>query len=128
LAELIDLSVYPKDYLRYAQAHWQALRTYRPQPYSGRITLFRTRKQPILCLDSTLGWGQFAKAGVATNIMPGTHEKMLAEPNVQVLASELKACLAEAQDRAERDPEPECLTESSHPMAEATPWPWSVIT
>ena len=64
LADLIDMEVYPKDYIRYAQAHWQALLAYKPQAYPGRITLFRARKQPLLCLDPTLGWGQLAKDGV----------------------------------------------------------------
>jgi hypothetical protein len=44
-----------------------------------------------------LGWADLAQDGVAVNVIPGTHEKMLEEPNVHILANELKACLAEAQ-------------------------------
>jgi hypothetical protein len=32
-------------------------------------------------------------------VIPGTQEKMLEEPNVQILVSELKACLVGAQGR-----------------------------
>ena len=91
------MAEYPKDYIRYARAHWQALRSYRPRRYPGRITLFRARKQPLLTLDPTLGWDDLAEGGVAVNVIPGTHEKMLEEPNVHILAAELKACVVEAQ-------------------------------
>src|SRR5262249_29234673 len=85
LGELIDMTEYPKDYVRYAQAHWRALLNYRPGAFDGRITLFRARKQPLLSLDTTLGWRNLARAGVAVNVIPGTHEKMLEEPNVHIL-------------------------------------------
>lgn len=97
LGEVLDMSTYPADYVRYAKAHWRALMSYSPKQYPGRITLFRARKQPLSVMDPTLGWGRYAAGGVAVNVMPGTHEKMLEEPNVHVLATELKACLAEAQ-------------------------------
>ena len=100
LSEVMDLSHYPKDYLKYAEAHWQAMLRYAPQPYSGRITLFRSRKQPLMRFDPTLGWGDFSRGGLTVNIIPGTHEEMLEEPNVHVLATELKALLAEAHVRA----------------------------
>jgi amino acid adenylation domain-containing protein len=97
LADVMDMSNYPKDYVKYAQAHWQALTQFVPGTYPGRVTLFRARKQPLSLTDPTLGWGRLAAGGVAVNIVPGTHERMLEEPNVQILAAELKACLAEAQ-------------------------------
>jgi thioesterase domain-containing protein len=127
LADLIDMDEYPKDYVRFAQAHWQALLSYRPAPYTGRVTLFRARKQPLMSLDPTLGWSRLAEGGVALNVIPGTHEKMLEEPNVQILATELKACLAEAQaEREARTPESPAPT-ARHPKA-IPHWNCSVVT
>jgi thioesterase domain-containing protein len=105
LSDLINLAEYPKDYMRYAQAHWQALQAYQPRPYPDRITLFRARKQPLLNLDPALGWGDLTSDSVAVNIIPGTHEKMLEEPHVEILAAELKACLVEAQANAATEPD-----------------------
>jgi amino acid adenylation domain-containing protein len=99
LRDVIDMSDYPRDFVKYAEAHWEALRNYVPQPYRGRITLFRARKQGLMNFDPSLGWAAFTSGGVAINIIPGTHEKMLEEPNVQILAQELKTCLLEAQVR-----------------------------
>jgi amino acid adenylation domain-containing protein len=127
LGELIDMAEYPKDYVRYAQAHWEALQDYRPRSYGGFLTLFRARKQRLLNLDPTLGWGRLAQGGVAVNIIPGNHEQMLKEPNVRILADELRACLAEAQpelntvdDPAEAQPDFQATTPVS--------WPCSIIT
>jgi hypothetical protein len=62
-----------------------------PRPF------FRARKQPLSLYEPALGWTQFAKEGVRVNIVAGTHETILEEPIVQVLAQELKICLLEAQ-------------------------------
>ena len=41
LKDVLDLTNYPKDYVKYAETHWQALTKYRPRQYPGEITLFR---------------------------------------------------------------------------------------
>ncbi|MCI0536518.1 MAG: amino acid adenylation domain-containing protein, partial [Verrucomicrobiales bacterium] len=97
LTSVLDLENYPKAYVRFAEAHWKALINYRPKPLAGRITLFRARKQPLSLYDPALGWAQLASEGVRVNIVPGTHETILEEPVVQLLARELKICLLEAQ-------------------------------
>ncbi|MHC1763528.1 MAG: amino acid adenylation domain-containing protein [Verrucomicrobiia bacterium] len=104
LKDLINVETYPKDYVRYAEAHWKALLSYKPVRYPGSIVLFRARKQALLCVDPTLGWGDLAEKGVAVNVIPGTHEQMLEEPNVHILAAELKRRLIEAQ-AGQRDPD-----------------------
>ncbi len=74
------------------------LRDYVPQPYPGRVTLFRTRVHPFFCsYDPAFGWTELARDGVTVKIIPGGHESILEEPNVQVLARELTACLARVQ-------------------------------
>lgn len=103
LEDLINMETYPKDYVRYAEAHWKALLGYKPARYPGTFVLFRARRQALFCVDPTLGWGDLAEKGVAVNVIPGTHEQMLEEPNVHILAAELKRRLIEAQ-AGRRDP------------------------
>lgn len=99
LSEVMDLSNYPKDYLKYAETHWRALLQYRPRPYPGHIHLFRARKQGISNFAHTLGWDSLVGDRVIVNVIPGTHETMLQEPNVQVLAGILRSLLDQAQER-----------------------------
>ncbi len=69
--------------------------TYRPYP--GKLTLFRVTERPdFVHTDVTAGWREYASE-VEVRDVPGTHGTLLNEPNVQVLACELKACLEEAR-------------------------------
>jgi thioesterase domain-containing protein len=120
LTEVLDVESYPKDHLRFAEAHWKAMLAYRPKPFAGRITLFRARKQPLLLYDPTLGWGDFAREGVSVNVVPGTHETILEEPVVHVLARELKICLLEAQVPVPQNGRASATFVSSAPCAEAS--------
>ncbi|HYE31499.1 MAG TPA: amino acid adenylation domain-containing protein [Methylomirabilota bacterium] len=97
LKEVIDLANYPKEYVKYAETHWTALRHYQPKGYSGRIHLFRARKQPISSADPTLGWDTLAPGRVRVTVVPGNHETIVQEPNVQILAQHLTRCLEQAR-------------------------------
>ncbi len=67
---------------------------YVPTSYSGRIVVFRARRQPRNRIrDFQLGWGKLAKGGVDVHFIPGDHGSVLKEPHVQGLAAELKKCL-----------------------------------
>lgn len=72
------------------QANIRADRRYRPQRYSGRVTLFKTAHQ-----DSTWGWGDIAASGVELHQIPGHHMNLLRPPQVQILADKLSACLSQ---------------------------------
>lgn len=89
LKDLIDMSKYPKDYVKYAETHWKALESYVPGPYGGTIHLFRARKQPLRITDPSLGWNIVAPGRVHVEVIPGTHETMVTEPHVQVLAEKV---------------------------------------
>jgi amino acid adenylation domain-containing protein len=70
------------------RAQWQ----YAPGQYRGKVTLFRaTELVPGEALDG--GWGRLAVGGVEVHPVPGNHISMLASPNVDVLANELRATL-----------------------------------
>ena len=68
-----------------------------PRVYGGRVTLFRTHKQPYTRIrDPQLGWGGKASGGVEVHVVPGTHQTLLREPHVKVLAQQLSDCIRRA--------------------------------
>jgi amino acid adenylation domain-containing protein len=68
--------------------------------YAGRITLFRAKGPTGGSHDPALGWARFAAQGVEVHEMPGDHQDMYKPPNVQIMARQLRDCLAEAQSKA----------------------------
>ncbi len=65
---------------------------FQPKTYAGRVAVFRARKQPLNRVrDKTLGWEKLALGGIDLHYIPGRHgASVLREPNVQVLAAEVK--------------------------------------
>ncbi len=91
---VFDVASLPPWFVTFLEEQYRVLVEYVPQVYPGRITLFRTRTQPVFrVLPSDLGWGDLAEGGVEIRLVPGHHDNMLKEPYVRVLAEELKACL-----------------------------------
>src|ERR687885_1169755 len=79
-------------------SHMQAAKTYIPQPYSGRVTLFRASEGAVAdSQDLTLGWQELASEGVDLHWVPGNHLTMVREPHVQLVAKHLRACLEQLQ-------------------------------
>ena len=99
LDEVIDTSNYPREFRRYAEIHWGALLKYFPKPFSGKVTLFRTRQPRLLTPDPEVSWRLLARGGVDVRILPGKHETILHPPHVRNLASELNACLCESHGK-----------------------------
>jgi thioesterase domain-containing protein len=99
LNQILDLSTYPEGYVSYAETHWNALTNYYPAPYAGEITLFRAKKQGLSNFNHTLGWDTLAADRVNVTVIPGTHESMLQEPNVQIVATKLRNLLEASAKR-----------------------------
>jgi thioesterase domain-containing protein/acyl carrier protein len=92
--DIVDLSERPEHERKLWRTHVQAWLQYQPQPYDGRIVLFRTRGHPLVCsFDNQMGWGSYAKGGVEVRICPGDHESILEEENVSQTARELGSIL-----------------------------------
>jgi thioesterase domain-containing protein/NRPS condensation-like uncharacterized protein len=72
---------------------WVAAKNYQPRPWPGQVTLFRTAIQPDPRLPLDLGWTPFAEGGVEVIELPGDHDLVFREPNIQVLAAKLRASL-----------------------------------
>jgi amino acid adenylation domain-containing protein len=96
LEDMLDVAALPDNHRRVSEALFEALSGYTARSYRGRVTLFRTRAQPLFrALGKDKGWGELAALGVDVRIVPGNHLNMYDEPHVQVLAREIKACLKE---------------------------------
>jgi thioesterase domain-containing protein len=79
---------------------WVAAMNYQPRPWPGKVTLFRTTVQPDPRLPMDLGWTPLAQGGVEVLELPGDHDLVFREPNIQALAAQLQARL-EQSDGAE---------------------------
>jgi amino acid adenylation domain-containing protein len=95
--QLLDLAAYSEDRRLLWESHVRALAKYRPKPYAGSLTLFRTRGHPMFSsFDRQYGWGQLARGGVEVRMVPGGHGNVLSEPFVQAVAATLRSCLDRA--------------------------------
>jgi amino acid adenylation domain-containing protein/FkbH-like protein len=97
LEEVIDLTKFPQHELRLWQLHLNAAVVHVSRPYPGRVTLFRTKGQPLFCsLEADFCWGRLVGGDVDIRLVPGSHESIFMEPDVRHLAAELNACLESA--------------------------------
>jgi thioesterase domain-containing protein/acyl carrier protein len=82
------------------EVNMAAAASYRPKPYAGRLTLFRsTMRTPDCGDDEFLGWGHLAPGGIDLCHVPSMHSNILDEPGVESLSEKLRECL-------DRDPAP----------------------
>lgn len=118
----------PKDVQRNHKAIDHALRTYKPQVYGGRLTLFRAASQPPgIVQDDTLGWDGLANGGLEIYEVPGFHGAVTVDPHARFLAEKLTPCLLSAQQGYQRNvtprfPNARLKREISH----GEPGPWGV--
>jgi thioesterase domain-containing protein len=76
---------------------WIAAMKYAPRNWPGKITLFRASIQPDPRLPNDLGWKSLAEGGVEVYQLPGDHDLVFQEPNIHVLAEQLRACLERSE-------------------------------
>jgi aspartate racemase len=78
---------------------YRASEDYQPvgKIYSGKITFFWAQDDESDFEDNRLGWRRLAAGGLEVHSVPGTHGSMREEPNVQILAAELRPCLERAR-------------------------------
>jgi amino acid adenylation domain-containing protein len=93
------------------------MRSYAGGAYSGRVTLIRAEEQLGFLFgnypdnyfinleinqdgvdprDPLKGWGRWAAEGVDMYTLPGDHYSMVRQPNVKVLARQLRECIQKA--------------------------------
>jgi thioesterase domain-containing protein len=87
-----------RNVLKMLQTHLRAGSEYRARPYPGPITLLRAEDQHELMRDEpTLGWTRYARGGLEVIAVPGTHQTLMREPQVQTTAARLAECLAKVR-------------------------------
>ena len=81
-------------------ANGRAAGKYRLTPYAGPATLFRASEQsPRNQDDPYAAWRELLPAGLNIQDIPGSHNGILVEPEVAVLADRLKSCIDMALTR-----------------------------
>lgn len=84
------------------QIHYQALVSYEPRLYPGRIDMFRSRRQPLFGYhDEKLGWGELLDGPMEVQHINGPHFQIMVPPYVEELADMFKKQLGDAQTRLE---------------------------
>jgi non-ribosomal peptide synthetase component E (peptide arylation enzyme)/thioesterase domain-containing protein len=75
--------------------HYQMGRNHMSRPYAGKVTVFLAKETPELSSeDARVGWGRLASGGFEVYEIDCAHDDILREPNVQVLAKRLAACIS----------------------------------
>jgi thioesterase domain-containing protein len=83
-----------RHFVHLLRTHTEAWRAYEPQPYPGKVTLFRARQQAhTTATEPDMGWGALAQGGVEIHEVRGDHIAMIHPPHVRGLARKLRACL-----------------------------------
>jgi thioesterase domain-containing protein len=86
----------PRRILKVERGNVQALFNYKHKPYSGKITLLRTRRDSQPNDTPDLGWGPWAAGGVEVHWIPGEHNTLIESPNVEAVGRILMECIAKA--------------------------------
>ncbi|MEW5985069.1 MAG: condensation domain-containing protein [Chloroflexota bacterium] len=80
------------------EAHLEAARQYRPQPYNGRVAFFWSDEYRFAHLPAyQQQWDGLVAGQVEHHLVPGTHHSILQMPDVVNLAEKLRACLDKAR-------------------------------
>ena len=76
------------------EANWIASDYFQPEPFDGRIVLFRCKNRlETDPPDAARVWLRLARGGVTIVEVPGDHNSMLREPGVQILAEQIMSYL-----------------------------------
>lgn len=77
------------DALTIEESFVRALEQYTPEPYAGRVVLFRTTDSDYYNSDVALGWRQLIPTGIDIVDVQGDHDTMFLDPQVQTLGAEI---------------------------------------
>ncbi|MEM9908966.1 MAG: hypothetical protein AAF921_28555, partial [Cyanobacteria bacterium P01_D01_bin.44] len=89
---------YEERYARAHQANIRAADNYWPEPYSGRLSLFRANVQILdWHFSRALGWQTIVKDGVEITTIPGLFGNLFNQHSGPLLAEQVKAHLSRLQ-------------------------------
>jgi amino acid adenylation domain-containing protein len=96
IKRMLHVARLPRIVKKVRKACFQAQADYKPQPYSGRVILFRSSHKPLgQVVDPRAGWNTYAAQGLEIYEITGNHENILLEPQVRLVAKQLRTCLDE---------------------------------
>jgi amino acid adenylation domain-containing protein len=90
------LTEWPAYRRRVLECQFRAMQSYElHRTYSGRLTLFRARRQPLVSThDPHLGWDSVIEAGVEVVDVPGNHNQLLRQERcIGIIAERLRTRL-----------------------------------
>jgi thioesterase domain-containing protein len=88
----------PRKVRKIRNACLEAARYYVPRSYPGRVILFRSSRGPLGGLsDPYAGWSEYLADGLEVREVKSSHDNILLEPQVQLVAEQLRTCLNDAQ-------------------------------
>ena len=76
--------------------NYVAVQNYELLPYDGKLVLFRASYQGEAEGDYDLGWSAIFQQGVEVHDLPGDHERIFLEPNIDTLANRLREALSKS--------------------------------
>lgn len=84
-----------EDRIRFIEGHYRQHLAYKPPPYSGAVSIFRARAQPLLSSHRApeVGWSSSVAGRTRVHMIPGSHSNILHDPGVRHLAVGLQADL-----------------------------------
>jgi thioesterase domain-containing protein/acyl carrier protein len=89
----------PRHLKQVRRALHEASDAYVPKPYFGKITFFRASQKSIRNSDDPRSdWGELAAGELEIRDVQGDHNNLLVQPQVSILAQQLKAGLEKAQE------------------------------
>lgn len=77
-------------HLQIDEVNDKAQAEYDPKTYSGKINLYKPKKDFVGYTDEKFGWGNLALEGIETVILPIYPRGMLIEPYVKILADQMR--------------------------------------
>ena len=93
----------------------QAAKDYTLRVYPGRVILFRSSQRPLTQFrDPHAGWSTYAGERLEIHEIDGNHDNILLEPQVRIVAEQLKAYLAPTQTANQVGPLTDGLTLHSY--------------
>jgi len=94
----LHVATLPSMVRKVRKACLSAVKHYMPKAYPGRVILFRSNREPLGGLsDPYAGWGEYVTNGLEVCELKSNHDNMLLEPQVRIVAEQLRASLNEAQ-------------------------------
>lgn len=90
---------FPRPLREVFQANGRAAGKYRLKPFTGPVMLFRASEQSLRNEDPYAAWRELLAGGLEIQDIPGSHNGILVEPEVAVLAQRLRSCIDTAVTR-----------------------------